>query len=527
MTSVLAHPEQLRTCKVCGDRFDGERDVHICYEPAEDAPTLFAFMESSAFVRLLVGPVGSGKTSASIMELVSRAMEVPKSHDGIRHSRAVIIRNTYRELEDTTRKTFESWISPALGKWSEQDFTFTLKFADVECEVLFRALDRPDHVRKLLSLELTFAYINEAREVPKAVFDMLGTRLGRFPAKKDVETEENPSGEYWHGLWMDSNPCDTDHWMYRLFEEDKPRRTVKLDDGREIEVAFTREVIPLEDGRELDVTLELYKQPGGLDSNAENVRNLQPGYYQRQMLGKDDDWIAVNVHGRWGFVKTGKPVYPEYNDTLHCKKVLPNPSLPILVGMDFGLTPAAVLAQRVPGSGQLQVFDELVSEHLGAVNFAKELARKLKAEYPGRPVRGWGDPAGTGESQVDERTCYDALAAGGLETITEAPTNDPVRRQEAVRGLLGRLGFTGHPAIIIDPKCKVLRKGFMGGYCRARVKVAGDERYHDKPVKNAFSHVHDGLQYLCVGEGEDDRALHGTRQRKVKVRFTTKRAARW
>jgi hypothetical protein len=37
--------------------------------------------------------------------------------------------------------------------------------------VLFMALDREDDASKLLSLELSFAWINEAREVPKGIVD--------------------------------------------------------------------------------------------------------------------------------------------------------------------------------------------------------------------------------------------------------------------------------------------------------------------------------------------------------------------
>jgi hypothetical protein len=432
-----------------------------------------------------------------------------------RRGRVVWCGQTYGELADTTKKTFDQWVPnpSAICEFNGNEFSAQIRIEGedgtrVHIEVMFRALDRPDHVKKLLSLELTGAYINEVKEVPKAVFDMLGNRVGRFPSRADVTTKENPTGSYWFGVWCDSNPCDTDHWIYKLFEG-----------GPVLE----RE-IDLPDNRKLLVRYELFQQPSGLSPQAENLPFLPDGYYQRQMLGKDEDWINVYVRGLWGFVRVGKPVFPDYNDALHCKVVVPNAMWPILLGMDFGLTPAAVLAQRAPGSGQLQVFDELVSEDLGAVSFARELARKIKAEYPNRPVRGWGDPAGEQRSQVDERTPFEVVQSAGLP-VDAAPTNDPRRRQEAVSGLLTRLTMTG-PAIIIDPKARTLRKGFMGGYCRQRVKVSGDERYHDEPVKNAFSHIHDGLQYLCVGEGEDTRAIHGAVHRKVKVRVKVRRAVK-
>ena len=82
-----------------------------------------------------------------------------------------------------------------------------------------------------------------------------------------------------------------------------------------------------------------------------------------------------------------------------------------------------------------------------------------------------------------------------------APTNSFLPRREAVAGALGRL-IEGAPGLQISPACKVLRKGFAGGYHYRRLKVAGDERYHDEPNKNGFSHVHDALQYALSGGGE-------------------------
>lgn len=229
-------------------------------------PTLALFMRSNTKVRAVVGPIGSGKSSACCMELLRRAAE-QRPHNGVRATRAVVIRNTYRELKDTTRKTFEAWIPPSLGKWHEQDFTFTIRqrLTDgtaIRCEVLFRALDKPEDVKKLLSLELTFAWINEARQVPKAILDMLGGRVSRYPAKKD-------GGPTWHGIWMDTNPWHTGHWGFQLFSKQRP-------EGH-----------------------ELFEQPGGREPNAENLENLVPGYYSEQIAGKDAEWVSEWVDAKY------------------------------------------------------------------------------------------------------------------------------------------------------------------------------------------------------------------------------------
>ncbi len=52
----------------------------------------------------------------------------------------------------------------------------------------------------------------------------------------------------------------------------------------------------------------------------------------------------------------------------------------------------------------------------------------------------------------------------------------------------------------------MLRKGLAGGYHLKRIRVA-EERYGDRPDKNEFSHICDGLQYACLGGGEGRRMV--------------------
>ena len=63
-------------------------------------------------------------------------------------------------------------------------------------------------------------------------------------------------------------------------------------------------------------------------------------------------------------------------------------------------------------------------------------------------------------------------------------------------------------------KMSSARAGFQGGYCYRRMRVTGDERYTDKPDKNRYSHVHDGLQYLLSGAGEGRKLLGRERRQR-------------
>ncbi|MHB8084269.1 MAG: phage terminase large subunit [Dehalococcoidia bacterium] len=467
------------------------------------SPTIKRFMKSGAFYRGLMGPVGSGKSSACCVEIMRRASEQKPNTRKVRKSRFAIIRNTYRELSDTTIKTWQDWFpAETFGNINQQTMSqqFVLKIQNskgefdgtlAEVEILFRALDRPQDVKKLLSLELTGAWVNEAREVPKGVVDTLGDRVGRYPTIRD-------GGCTWRGVIMDTNPPDDDHWWYRLAEEDRPEGW------------------------------EFWKQPGGLielggkfipNPQSENLENLESGYYLTRMAGKSDAYIRVYYCAQYGFVREGKPVFPEYNDSVHCSSEILEPvkGLPIYVGLDFGLTPAALFGQRLP-IGRWQWFDELVTEDMGAVRFGDLLAAKLRGEYDGYEFDIYGDPAGNSRAETDESTPFLILQAKGIPA-KPAPSNDFTLRREAVAVQMGRLAMDGKPGFLISPKCKVTRKGMAGGYRFKRVQVAGDERYQDKPDKNKYSHPCEAGQYLMLGAGEGDKLITSPNADKPSVTY--------
>ncbi len=450
------------------------------------SPTLARFHASNAFYRGVIGPVGSGKSTAMCMEIMGRARRQAKGPNGVRHSRWAIVRNSYRELQDTTLKTWLAWFPEELfGSFNMSRMTHTIRDGNIELEVMFRSLDRPDDVKKLLSLELTGAWFNEAREMPKTIIDAMGDRVERYPATKD-------GGCTWAGVIMDTNPPDTDHWWYRLAEEQLPEGW-----------AF-------------------FHQPGGLldlpgdkqacfapNPHAENLTNLPPSYYEKRMSGKSTDHVRVYYCAKYGFVQDGKPVYPEFHSQVHVtdKKLEPVRERPVYIGIDFGLTPAVVFGQKLI-SGRWQWLDELVTEDMGMVRFAELLATKCASDFHGCEFLIFGDPAGTQRSQVDERTPFDILRASGMDA-RPAPTNDPMLRREAVALPLSRL-VDGQPGLVVSPACRTLIKGMAGAYCYRRVQVLGEERYRDEPDKNRYSHVCDAAQYLMIGAGEGRKVIESS-----------------
>ena len=71
------------------------------------SPTISAFIVDEKPYTFVVGPIGSGKSVGGVMKLFYRAAkQEPSPVDGIRYSRWLVVRNTNKELQDTTLKTF-------------------------------------------------------------------------------------------------------------------------------------------------------------------------------------------------------------------------------------------------------------------------------------------------------------------------------------------------------------------------------------------------------------------------------------
>lgn len=176
--------------------------IRLDYRPA--GGTLARFHRSDDFVRVLMGPLGSGKTTACAVEIWRRAIAQTPNRRGVRQSRWLVVRSTYPELETTTIKSWRAVFDERFGamSWGHPPVhQLTADLADgtrLDAEVIFMALDEPDGPDKIRGLELTGAWFNEVREIPKAVIDMATARVGRFPEKRD-------GGPDWFGIIADSN----------------------------------------------------------------------------------------------------------------------------------------------------------------------------------------------------------------------------------------------------------------------------------------------------------------------------------
>jgi hypothetical protein len=445
--------------------------------------TVSAFMQSNARQRVIMGPFGSGKSSGCVIEVVRRSKEqrvcTGGEKKGKRASRWAIIRNTMPQLRDTTIKTWFSWFPDgSCGYWKETGKTFFIEFGDVSAEVCFRALDDAADIKNLLSLELTGAYINECREIPQAIVEGLKGRIERYPAVKD-------GGCSWAGIWADTNPPEEGSYWHSLMEGlDPGDPSVPKKSGWDVFIQPPG-LLKVDDGR------------GGKkympNPEADNIKNLPPGYYEHLAQDNSDEYIKVYVLGKYGTSKSGKPVHPLFEEELHVARdrLIPNRHLPLIIAADFGLTPAMTLKQQ-DAWGRVLTFDEIVTESMGLERCIDErLKPLLRNKYDGFDIFVTGDPSGGNRSQTDETTCVQVFKKKGFKRVKLARSNNPIARWGATDHYLSRRTERG-PAYLIDPTCVYLKGGMKGGY---HFKVSKTGVKSDAPEKNLHSHICEAGEY--------------------------------
>src|SRR3990167_4299369 len=135
--------------------------------PYNPEPTAKMFHARDEVFRGVMGPIGSGKSVICALECFSWAF----------------IRNSSPELLSTTAKTWAEWVPESICRLSvgvNVAARLVQRLADdtwVDMEIFFLALERDDDIRKLKSLELTGAWLNEAGELRNSVLDMAMGRV--------------------------------------------------------------------------------------------------------------------------------------------------------------------------------------------------------------------------------------------------------------------------------------------------------------------------------------------------------------
>ena len=448
----------------------------IQYEPP---PTCKKFMRSEAFGRVIAGPVGSGKTTACMFELFRRACEQRPADDGIRYTRFAVVRQTLQQLKDTILKDVLAWLG-RIAEWKVSNSTLYIEAGDVKSEWLFIPLDDPDDQRRLLSMQLTGAWMSELIEMDVGLVSPLAGRCGRYPSAQQ-------GGCTWMGIIADTNmPSEGSEW-YKFMETDTPP------------------------------DFSVFIQPSGMSDEAENLQWLHQtpetlalpetspvrlaqgrSYYERFIRSNSAVWCQRYVHAKYGDDPSGSAVFGEsFKNSFHVVDTLePVQGHPILIGQDFGRDPWSVICQ-LDHKGRLLVLEEVAAEDIGLEQHIQRSLRPRMNDlrYMGKKVALIGDPAGRSKDSIYEENSFDVLKRLGFMCFP-APTNDIDPRIRAVESLL-LSQRDGGPAIVFDKaRCPTLVRAMGGGYRFGKTRQG---QRKPSPDKNEYSHVADALQYVCLG----------------------------
>lgn len=451
--------------------------MSIDYSPG---PTGADFMVSRKFVKIIMGPVGGGKSTVALFDLLQRALD-QEPYRGVRRTKFILLRNTMQQLKTTVKPLIDQWFMTmtgnTFGSWRLTDNTYEIntKLPDgttLHTEFILMAADTPDDVRRLLSVECSAAWVEEAREVDPEVFSGLQGRVARFPSRA-------AGGVTYPGVICSTNPPPVGGFWHKMIS-DPPANTE----------VFLQPAALLDDG--------------SINPNAENLQHLDPSYYDNLISGKTEDWINVYLKNQFGAGDMGQPIYrASFRKSFHVatkplSAVLGSVN-PLIIGMDNGLQAAAAIGQQ-DMRGRVNILGEAYvpeDETMGVESFLDKLLIPVLtskfATFPRNKIIFVLDPACFQRSQVDEKTIAQAVQNRGFMAV-KASTNDPERRVQAVEGLLTRQ-IDGGPGLLIDPECTHISNTLEWGH---RWKKTTSGLTSTTADKTHHSHMGDAVQYLAL-----------------------------
>lgn len=472
------------------------------------APTLRKAAACKKPVRIVWGPVESGKTVWSILQLYEMMCTIPRCLDGIRRSRFLIVRTTEGELERGIMRTWKDMFPE--DKWGpiqgSMPAIHRIKFMDVEAEVEFFAFedDSETVLKKLRSTEYTAVLVNEGQFVPLTLFLALRQRSGRYPRKIDC-----PDYDREKRIIMDMNaPRTPDHWILYMLGEIPIPAEMSRDERYKYR---------------LPDDWEIFKQPGvvtpiygaedevvdfKISPDAENLPYQDEKAILSMCKTGDLDDILRDYCNRVIVVKQGVPRYPKFNRMRHISRepIKPIENLAPIIGYDPGLTGAATFWQKPHGRWRgIYEMNSVRNTNLrGASAQGEFMLRVLRDHFPWYKQTGvkcWGDPYGS-HSLIDETTTYfNILQEMGLIFQSPAAKDNPTMRHEVGKALIKTYEY-GDPNLLICPVgMPTFIDAIESGAVMKQVKRQGEMVTVGELVKNNHSHIIESAEYAWWGEG--------------------------
>lgn len=438
-------------------------DVWGSYKPLKRQGEIHA-LRDGVTTALIMGGVGSGKTTGCAHQIVAQALSHPgsrtfcgrRTEDLCREALIPAVFAVVHDLDEHNRKV----LGPAgslIADWLKSEMLLTLAAPQGHVtQIKFGHLQ--DVLVNFGSRDFSAFWIDEA----STDLTLEGFRyfLGRLRHPVQVPAK----------MLLSTNPADEDHWLHEEF--------VKTNDPERVVLHLP--------------TMENPYLPAG---------------YIDRLKKMPADWRRKFLEGKWGFLIEGEAVYPEFTPSLESDgKSLPwhlsldpipwSYGRPILCGWDFSPVYAGVAWCTVDAAGQLQSLKSRLFTNHGADAIVRKVIALTNEWFPAATRYDYCDPAAWDRSPTDLSSCVDKMGESGLSPMSGAHLW--TERRDTMKDLLGRNHGT-RPAFCVskDSENDWVERGFAGRYFYPRTKTGTIIR--DGPSKTEHSHPMNALEYLVTG----------------------------
>jgi len=427
----------------------------------ELSPTQKAFVQSTAHINHLTGPMGEGKTHCAVARIIAHAYRCK-----LKPLRAAIIRDTHENIKTSTAVSIREVLGDRAVFKNDGKKLFIKTEYPIECDLF--GIDDQASISKLQGPQYGTIWLEEPAPIhekanaglPREVFEAAISRAGRQPGSI-------------LNLQITQNPADETHWTSELIDE--PEEYMVAEDG----TVITKRTFHIAKGENKFLT------------------SLQRAANMAAFKNDPGKW-ARYVEGKVASVSQGITVTPNYGESFHfSQKILPvHPKLPAFRFWDGYQHPCCIIAQYNP-AGQLVVHEcldmpgagvkELIQDKLNPLLFTPKFRDKIAL------WREIGDPS----MKTSDQSTVTMTAAKTIETLLKTRfESGPTRwnnRIEPLNQALTKTINAGMPLIIISASAALLHKALKGGWHYK--KDNNGKRMGDTPVKNEYSHPGDAFAY--------------------------------
>lgn len=417
--------------------------------------------DAYALVKLYTGALGAGKSTGCEEEQGMLCLRIP---DG----KSIAVRQSMDRSYSTLIEDYQR-IFAGHGRWLPSKEHFAL---DNGHQLYVTPADKFD---RFGSTQYCTFYMQEAQEMKEPIFTALEQRL------------RNPAGvidgvSFNRGFLCARGVMKT-HWIYKTIVEPG----WKIESGEEERDKCEKPHYAWIQGKTDD-----------------NQKNLEAGYKERLLMGHKNDkrYELMFIEGDFGFDLSGTPVFDEFSSKVHVRRITPDPTLPILRGIDFGFRHPAVVWCQYTKDGRLLVLRELTPTKCPRHELVARVEAEQQASFPEwspRHYRDFGDIAGeqensTGTDDVEYWENYFGNAVEsrksrikvGLDVMHDLMQKDRLKDGELVK------------RFIVDESCDRLITALSGGYCYEA------DKQKDEPVKdNGYDDVVDAVRYVALQVAEE------------------------